>query len=470
LNLTILAIVQATTDLEQSKQLKSTLKEPMQNTPTNDSQAVSRRQFIRTSSLAAASAAAAASFPAVLRAATKQPINAVIIGIGGRGGGAGGNFLEAAKNVGVEAKIVAVADLFPEQARRGKEHFNVPEELCFSGFDGYMKALAVPGVNYAILASPPGFRAAHFKACVEAGKNVFMEKPVAVDGPTCRIMYAAADLSKQKNLKVAAGTQRRHQAGYIETIKRINDGAIGDVVTLRAYWVNGGPIWHRGEQGTTELERQIRNWYHYIWLSGDHICEQHVHNLDVCNWIMGTHPVRCWAQGSRQQLGDKSGEIWDNFDIEYEYPNGVHMFAYCGQIKRDWSRVDEAVHGSKGSSAPGGMIQPKDGQMWRFREKAIDPYVQEHMDLINAIQNDTPLNEAHQVTDSTLTAIMGREAGYSGAGVNWEDMLNSKFSYGPELLYTDCAKMQYGPSRVLQPPMPSLHNILKDPPVVAVKG
>ncbi len=436
----------------------------------NASAAVSRRQFIKTSSLVAASAAAAVSFPSVVRAQGKQPINAVIIGIGGRGGGAGGNFLEAVKNLGVEGKIVAVADLFPEQALRGKDNFGVADDKCFSGFDAYRKALEVPGVNYCILATPPGFRASHFRACVEAGKNVFMEKPVAVDGTGCRLMYETAEMAKQKNLKVAAGTQRRHQAGYIETIKRIQGGEIGDVVTLRAYWVNGGPIWHRGDKGDTDLERQIRNWYHYIWLSGDHICEQHVHNLDVCNWIMQDHPIRCWGQGARQQLGDKSGEIWDNFAIEYEYKNGVRLFSYCGQIKRDWSSVSEAVHGTKGTSDPGGNIRPHGGQMWRFREKAIDPYVQEHMDLINAIHNDGNLNEAKQVTDSTLTAIMGREAAYSGAGVEWDDILNCKFAYAPEQLFQDCSKMTFGEFRTLQPPMPSMHNILKDPPVVPTKA
>jgi predicted dehydrogenase len=442
----------------------------MLNNPFNPSSAVSRRQFIKTSSLVAASAAAVTSFPSVLRAQNQQPINAVIIGVGGRGGGAWETFLEALKNLKVEGKIVAVADLFPEQAMRGKENFGVADDKCFSGFDAYRKVLELPGVNYCILATPPGFRASHFRACVEAGKNVFMEKPVAVDGTGCRLMYETAEMAKQKNLKVAAGTQRRHQAGYIETIKRIHDGEIGDVVALRAYWVNGGPIWHRGDKGDTELERQIRNWYHYIWLSGDHICEQHVHNLDVCNWIMQDHPVRCWGQGSRQQLGDKSGEIWDNFDVEYEYSNGVRAFSYCGQIKRDWSSVSEAVHGTKGTSRPDGTIQPKSGQAWRFREKSIDPYVQEHMDLINAIHNDGNLNEAKQVTDSTLTAIMGREAAYSGAGVEWDDILNCKFAYAPEQLYQDCSKMTFGDFRVLQPPMPSMHSIIKDPPVVPTKA
>ena len=440
----------------------------MQENPNTPGAAVSRRQFIRQSSLVAAASAAVVSFPALVHAQSKKTFNAVIIGVGGRGGGAGRNFLDACKEAGVEGKIVAVADIFPEQALRAKDAFGVPEDKCFSGFDAYRKALEVPGVNYAILAAPPGFRPPHFKACIEAGKNVFMEKPVAVDGPGARLMYETGELAKQKGLKVAAGTQRRHQAGYLETIKRIQGGEIGDVVTLRAYWVNGGPIWHRGERGNTELERQIRNWYHYIWLSGDHICEQHVHNIDVCNWIMGTHPVRCWGMGARQQLGGKSGEIWDNFAVEFEYENGVRMFSYCGQIKRDWSSVSEAVHGSKGMANPSGMIRPNGGAMWRFRDKATDPYMQEHVDLIKAIVNDTELNETKNVTDSTLTAIMGREAAYSGAGVSWDEILNSKFAYGPELLYTDCARLQWGPFRVLQPPVPNAHNVLRDPPVVPV--
>ncbi len=442
----------------------------MQDMPTKPAPAVSRRQFIKSSSVVAASAAAAMSFPSILHAQTKKPIRAVIIGVGGRGGGAGENFKAAVQDTGVDGKIVAVADIFPDQARRAGEHFELPADKCFTGFDGYKKALEVPEVNYAILATPPGFRAAHFKGCVEAGKNVFMEKPVATDGPTARIMYEAAELSQQKNLKVAAGTQRRHQNSYIETIKRIQDGAIGDITTLRVYWVNSGPIWHKGDKGQTELERQVQNWYHYIWLSGDHICEQHVHNLDVANWIMKDHPVRCWGMGARQQLGDASGEIWDNFAIEYEYANGVRMYAYCGQIKRDWSSVSEGVAGTKGTSNPGGSISPKGGSAWRFRGGGKDPYVQEHIDLINAICNDTPLNEAKQVTDSTLTAIMGREAAYSGAGVDWDAILNSSFKYAPDLLYQDCAKMEWGDFRVLQPPMPSRHNIFKDPPVVAVKG
>jgi myo-inositol 2-dehydrogenase/D-chiro-inositol 1-dehydrogenase len=430
--------------------------------------AVTRRQFIKRSTLAAATATAAVNFPAVLRAQTKQPIRAAIVGLGGRGGGAGGNFNEAAKIVGADAKIVAVADLFPEKALAAKDNFGVPEDKCFSGFDAFEKALAVPDVNYVILATPPGFRAAHFKAAIAAGKNVFMEKPVAVDGTGIRVVYAAADEAAKKNLKVAAGTQRRHRPSYIETVKRIHDGAIGDITALRMYWVNGGPIWHRGDQGSTDLERQIRNWYHYIWLCGDHICEQHVHNLDIANWIMKGHPVKAWGMGARQQLDGKSGEIWDNFAIEYEYENGVRMHAYCGQIKRSWASVSEAAQGTDGYAElhdGRNFTKTKDGKMWKPTGiKADDGYVNEHCDLMNAIINDTPLNEGRQVADSTLTAIMGREAAYSGSEVEWDAVLNSPFMYGPSILYENCAKMEYGPFRTLKPPMPSEHDIFRDPP------
>jgi myo-inositol 2-dehydrogenase / D-chiro-inositol 1-dehydrogenase len=432
---------------------------------------VTRRDFLKSSSILAAGAAVV-SFPSIVHAQVKQPLNAVVIGMGGRGGGAGKDFEAAAKIAGVEGKIVATADVFPEAAMRGVREYGVDEGKCFGGFDCYKKALEVPGVNYAIIATPPGFKPPIFKACIEAGKHVFTEKPVAADGPGCRIMYAAGKMADQKGLKVAAGTQRRHQAGYIDTIKRIQDGAIGDIVTLRVYWVNGGPIWHRGDHGETALERQIRNWYHYIWLCGDHICEQHVHNLDVANWVMGNeHPTRCWGQGARQQLEGKSGEIWDNFAIEYEYPSGARMFAYCGQINRKGSPgVDEFVYGTKGMSKPSGTISVKGGERWRasLKLESGNPYVQEHVDLIKAITNGTELNETKNVTDSTLTAIMGREAAYSGDWVEWDAVLNSTFQYGPELLYTDASKLKFGDFRSLKPPMPSKHNILKDPPIVAV--
>lgn len=436
-------------------------------------QEVTRRDFVKT----AAVAGAALGSVNILHAQAKKPMNAVIIGCGGRGSGAGKNFLDACKAVGVEGKIVAGADVFEEKAKKCVKNFDVPENKCFGGFDGYMKAINEPGVNYVIIATPPGFKAAQFKAAIEAGKHVFIEKPVAVDGPSARIMYAAGELADKKGLKVAAGTQRRHQAGYIETIKQLHDGAIGDIVALRAYWVNGGPIWHRGDKGDTDLEKQVNNWYHYIWLCGDHICEQHVHNIDVCNWIMKDHPVKVWGQGSRQQLDDarfggpKSGEIWDNFDCEFEYASGARMFSYCGQVKRSKSSVSEGVQGTKGTSNPSGSYQlygQKDSWKSTLQLQSKNPYEQEHINLINAILNNTALNETKNVTDSTLTAIMGREASYSGAEVTWDQILNSEFKYGPDLLYTDASKMTWGAFRTLKPPMPSKHNIFKKPAEVAV--
>ena len=218
------------------------------------------------------------------------------------------------------------------------------------------------------------------------------------------------------------------------------------------------------------MEKQINNWYHYIWLSGDHICEQHVHNLDVANWVVGDHPTKCWGQGSRQQLGSASGEIWDNFDVEYEYANGARCFSYCGQVKRAWSSVSEKVHGTKGISDPGGWTQVKGEKPVRstLKLQSGDPYTQEHIDLINAILNNTELNETKNVTDSTLTAIMGREAAYSGSEVTWDAILNAPFQYAPEQLYKDASQMKWGAFRTIKPPMPSKHNILKDPPSIEI--
>ena len=428
------------------------------NTPLS----LNRRQFLKTSSVAAASAAVL-SFPNILHAANKASFRAAIVGLGGRGTGAGENYLEAAKIAGVDAKVVAVADLFPEAAENGKKHFGVADDKCFSGFDAYLKAISHPEVNYVILATPPGFRPGHFTAAVAAGRNIFCEKPVGVDGPGIRMMYAAGEESKKKGLKIAAGTQRRHHAPYIETVKRIHDGAIGDVTALRAYWVNTGPIWHRGMKGDTDLERMIRNWYHYIWLCGDHVVEQHIHNLDVCNWVAGAHPVKAWGMGARQQLGDKPGEIWDNFAIEFTYASGVHLHSYCGQVKRDFGSVSEAVVGSKGTGNPAGDLKVNGGEEWRYPDnKPIQPQVQEHVDLMNAIANDTELNETKQVADSTLTAIMGREAAYSGSVVQWDDILNCKYAYGPELMYSDPSKLTWGAFPTLRPPMPHEHDIFEN--------
>lgn len=395
---------------------------------------ISRRHFIKSSSLLAAGAAVAP-YVITTHAASDTPIIVGLIGCGGRGKGAAEDAKEAGKLAGANVKIVAVADVFEDRAKAAAKQFGVDEAMAFGGFDSYKKVLAIKDINYVILATPPGFRSIHFPAAIEAGKNVFMEKPVAVDGSGCRRMYAAGEMAKQKKLCVVAGTQRRHQKGYLETIKRLQDGMIGDIVALRGYW-NQGQIWYNPwNEKLSDMENQLRNWYHWMWLCGDHIVEQHVHNIDVCNWIMNDHPVKAYGMGGRQipySNYNTKGHIYDHFAVEFEYKNGVRMFSQCRQIPGCSDNVSEAAVGTKGTSNPGGSIQVKGGEGWRFTDKAINPYVQEHVDLINTILSGGYINETKTVTDSTLTAIMGRESTYTGQVLEWDAALNAKLNTMPD--------------------------------------
>lgn len=409
---------------------------------------LSRRNFIKSTSLVAG--VAAANFPFVItsHAAPDDPIRVGIIGVGGRGGGAGKDAEKAAANV----KVTAVADLFPEQVERALKNFpDVTPDRAFSGWDAYKKLLALPDLTYVILATPPGLRSLHFEAAINAGRHVFMEKPVAVDAPTVRRMYKAGELATQKKLCVVAGTQRRHSVNYNETIKRIHDGAIGEIIYTKAYW-NQGAIWHRGDQGETEMEKQLRNWYHYVWLSGDHIVEQHLHNIDVCNWMVNDHPIKAYGGiGGRHAIGNKSGHIYDHFAVEFEYPSGARMFSQCVQITGHDGNVSEFAYGTKGTSNANNWIKAG-GETWRSRTQGRNPYEQEHADLIAAIRGGTYINETKTVTDSTLTAIMGREATYSGKMVDWETMLNSQVSLVPE-------KLEWGPAPKVKVAMPNEHQV-----------
>jgi len=410
----------------------------------NPAFAVNRRGFIKSASAVVAGSAMLGSAPFVItsHAANDTPIRVGVIGCGGRGTGAAENVLAAAQGV----KIEAVADIFPEQAKSAADHFKVDSEHTFSGFDAYQKICDIPEINYVILATPPGFRPIHFEAAIKAGKHVFSEKPVATDAPGIRKFLAAGKLAEEKKLCMVAGTQRRHQAVYLDAVKKIHDGALGEILCLRAYW-NGGAIWHRGEVGQTEMEKQIRNWYHYTWLCGDHICEQHVHNLDICNWIMNAHPVKAYGLGGRQALGSKSGQIYDHFAVEFEYPNGVRMFSQCRQIDNTDSNVSEAVVGTKGA------LQRIEAGL-NYAGQKPNPYVVEHTDLIAAIRGAAPyINEAQNVAESTMTAIMGRESVYSGRIIEWNDAINWKTSLLPE-------KMEWGPAPKAEIPMPGKHEMV----------
>lgn len=356
-------------------------------------------------------------------------------------------------------EVAALADVFADRLGKCREQLsrleiNIPDEKCFVGFDAYKKLLAVPEINYVILATPPHFRPMHLKAAIEAGKNVFVEKPVAVDGPGVRMVIEAGELAKQKKLGIAAGTQRRHQRSYQETIKRIHDGAVGDIIYARAYW-NGGVIWViEREPGWSDMEWQLRNWNYFTWLGGDHIVEQHVHNLDVINWAMRAHPVKAIALGGRQARQNQNyGHIYDHFAVEFEYENGSRMFSQCRQMNGCEGKVEEAVVGTKGISNCANYIRPKEGQLWRFREESPNPYQYEHQTLMEGIRSGSPLNEAKAIAESTLTGIMGRESAYAGRTITWEEALNSKTRLGPE-------KYEFGSLPFPEVPMPGQHKFV----------
>jgi predicted dehydrogenase len=314
----------------------------------------------------------------------------------------------------------------------------VTDSTCFTGLDGYRGLLALPEVNYVILAAPPGFRPLHYQAAVEAGKNIFTEKPVAVDPVGIRKFMAASDLAKEKGLGVVAGTQRRHQKRYLELLKRLRDGQIGDIVGAQCYW-NQGDLWVKlREPGMSDMEWQCRNWLYFTWLSGDHIVEQHVHNIDVVNWAIGALPKTVVAMGGRQvRTGPEFGNIFDHFAVEYEYPNGVRVASYCRQTKGCADRVEERIVGTKGVAFGYGEIRGE--TPWKFDGEEPNPYVQEQADNIAAIRAGKPLNEGRQVAESTMAAILGRMSAYTGRAISWDwgltssklDLTPAKYDFGP---------------------------------------
>jgi myo-inositol 2-dehydrogenase / D-chiro-inositol 1-dehydrogenase len=404
---------------------------------TDTDAGVSRRSFIKGATTATVGVVVASqvSIPGAWAAGSDE-IRVGLIGAGGRGTGAVLDALQAAKGV----RLVAIAELFAdrlEQSRKAlEERFPktgvVKNDRAFVGLDGYKQVIA-SDANYIILATPPGFRPLHLKAAVEAEKHIFTEKPVAVDGPGIRTCFSLVDVVNQKKLGLGSGLQRHHQAGYIETVKRIHDGAIGDIVSGRAYW-NQGALWNRGRKPEwSDTEWQLRNWYYFTWLCGDHIVEQHVHNIDVVNWVMRAHPVKAMGTGGRQvRTSPEYGHIYDHFAIDFEYENGVRMFSMCRQQEGCANSVSEAVVGTNGS-AQVDKYTLKGANAWqRARGKDVSPYQQEHTDLIAAIRKGEPYNELQNVTEATLTAIMGREAAYTGKIVTWDDALNSEQNLMPD--------------------------------------
>jgi predicted dehydrogenase len=401
---------------------------------------ITRRDFIKTS--VGASLAAAIPGNLGLHAQGSDTIRVGVIGCGGRGTGAAIDCLNAAPGV----EIVAMGDLFMDRIdsslKRIREahpdKVKVTKDKCFTGFDNYLKVAACPEVNLIVTAAAPGFRPLHVKAAVEAGKNVFMEKPVAVDPVGIRSVIDTSDLARKKGLAIVTGTQRRHQQRYIELMKRINNGEIGEITGGQCYW-NQGDLWVvKKTPQMTDMEWQCRNWLYFTWLSGDHIVEQHVHNIDVMNWALGSLPVKVMAMGGRQQrTAPEYGNIYDHFAVEFEYPNGVRVMSMCRQIKGCADRVEERIVGTKGYAFGYGEIHGTN--FWKFDGDEPNPYVQEHVDLIASIRAGKPLNEGRRVAESTLCAIIGRMSAYTGRAISWEwamtssklDLTPPKYDFGP---------------------------------------
>jgi myo-inositol 2-dehydrogenase / D-chiro-inositol 1-dehydrogenase len=406
----------------------------------------SRRDFLKTASTGFAAAAVTGAMRTPVHAAGDETLKVALIGCGARGAGAAVQAISTAGPV----KLWAMADAFSDRLEsclnsitRGMaasydrdstpglgSRIEVPKERRFVGLDAYRHAVD-SGVDVVLLVEPPGFRPQHFEYAVQAGKHVFMEKPVATDVAGVQRVLDAAAVAKQKNLKVGVGLQRRHQASYLDAIERIEDGEIGSITSLRCYWNGSAPAKTPVPRGDmSELEYQVRNWYFFNWLSGDHICEQHVHNLDVCNWILGGHPIEAQGQGGRQvRVGDEYGDIFDHHMVEFTYPDGTKMWSQCRQIPGCSNQVAEVVHGSTGIlklDARGAQIDVEDMRLWRSkRARKKSEYQVEHDVLFDAIRNNRPHNEAEYGATSTMTGILGRMATYSGKVVTWDEAIAS---------------------------------------------
>jgi myo-inositol 2-dehydrogenase / D-chiro-inositol 1-dehydrogenase len=398
---------------------------------------LSRRNFVKLSTSAAVLAGLAGN--RVLGAtAGSDRIRVGVVGCGGRGTGAAQNVLDAAPGV----EIVALSDLFQNQVEAAEKKLKLSGVRKFWGFDSYQRVMETD-CNYVILAAPPGFRPAHFEAAINAGKHVFAEKPIAVDPVGCRQFIASARKAKEKRLAVVAGTQRRHQPSYLELMKRIHNGDIGELVGGQCYW-NGTGIWFREQNDSrwpwlakvSEIEWQCWNWYHWDWLCGDQIVEQHIHNIDVLNWAYGGPPVKFLGMGGRQTRGNIPGNIWDHFAVEMEYASGARVMSMCRHTPKSSDRIAERVVGTRGvADTKGAEATIKGAKPFTYSGPTPNPMVEEHKNLIASIRKNEPLNEGEQVAISTLTAIGGRMSAYTGREISWNWLMNgSKLDIFPKNL------------------------------------
>jgi len=407
---------------------------------------VSRRAFIGSVAAAGAAAVSACATSSGPRAQTAptQPsqervtprapdgplLKAGLIGCGGRGRGAAVNFLDAGPNL----QVVALADVFGDRVAEARRLLNergqeIPESRCFTGFDGYQKLLD-SGVDLVLHATPPHFRPAHMAAVVDARKHLFMEKPVAVDVPGARAVMQTAERATSLGLNIMTGTQLRRDLPRIEVYKRVRDGAIGDIRSVRAIR-NQGALWYRVPQpGWSDMEYMIRDWVNWAWLSGDIIVEQHIHHLDAMLWVLGKTPVKAVGMGARVRRS--TGDQYDFFSIDYEYDDGVHMHSTIRQLNGCANVREETLIGTKGTANLDGVIYDPAGKpVWKYDGPTNNSLVQEHVDWVTAIRTGKPVNTAKETALSTLMAIMGRDSAYTGKAVSWQDLLASDVRLGP---------------------------------------
>ncbi|HPA44320.1 MAG TPA: Gfo/Idh/MocA family oxidoreductase [bacterium] len=404
---------------------------------------ISRREFAKRATVGATTFAslgiATSSF-----GANGDPLKIALIGCGGRGKDAVKNAIQADRNI----KLIAVHDVVEQRAKDAPnqikeslkkddlpvENIQVDPEHTFSGLNGYKDLLKLD-MDYVIIATPPGFRPIHFEEAVQAKKNIFTEKPVGTDPTGIRRFLRAARRAERAKLSIVAGTQRRHQKEYVETIARIHDGALGEILAGRAYWNGGLPFARERQPGMSDLEYQASyNWYNFCWICGDNIVEQHVHNLDVMNWVFQAHPISVIASGGRtwKPQVEKYGNIWDNFSCDYEYPKGIHVMSFSRHWMNCYSEVSELVIGTNRTFKEG-LSTCHD-----MAERGVNAYVQEHADLQASIRGTGPhLNEGVQVAESTFTAIFGRMAAYTGQKLMWDEAMDMELDIMPKKLGFD---------------------------------
>lgn len=399
---------------------------------------LTRREFCRNTTLAAGGGLLLGSLPVSASAyvAASDTIRVAVVGCGGRGTGAANQALNADEGV----KIVALADAFRDRLDECynslSERFGdsgrveVPEEHKFTGFHAYREAIDLADV--VILAGTPGFRPKHFEYAINQGKHVFMEKPVATDVPGIRRVLETGKIARQKDLNVVVGLQRHYQNNYREAVKRIRNKEIGTILSGQVYWNSGG-VWVRERQpDQTEMEYQMRNWYYFNWLCGDHILEQHIHNIDVANWFIGEYPVSAQGMGGREvRTGKDHGQIFDHHFVEFTYPGGAVIASQCRHQPNTMSRVDEMFQGTRSTIHTDGshntLIRSLNGDVLFDYDGSDDPnpYQQEHNELFASIRSGNVISNTENGAKSTMTAIMGRMATYSGQVIQWDEAMNS---------------------------------------------